>query len=180
MKKALSLLCALLLLCALTVPTFAVEVPQPKTFEVLDTPIAINTENVDEDGISPLAAMEYGYRKTNVKISGEWSEYKRISDNLETRNFTGTISSDRSVTFGTVVTGNIGKLGINTSVSLTNKIGYTLEVGKYSNKYMAYRVYYEVETGVREFYDMVTGRVISRNDYIVKVPQYGAYTLLNA
>ena len=43
---------------------------------------------------------------------------------------------------------------------------------------MAFRVKYKVEKGVRELYDMVTGEVISKNDYIVKVPQYGSYKIL--
>lgn len=44
---------------------------------------------------------------------------------------------------------------------------------------MGYRVRYEIETGTRECYDIVTGKVIDHNDYTVKTPIYGEYKLIN-
>lgn len=44
---------------------------------------------------------------------------------------------------------------------------------------MGYRVYYKVETGINECYDVVTGKVIKLNSYTVKTPQYGEYKLIN-
>lgn len=44
---------------------------------------------------------------------------------------------------------------------------------------MGYRVKYKVETGTREMYDMVTGKVVRSNKYTVKKTMYGEYALLN-
>lgn len=44
---------------------------------------------------------------------------------------------------------------------------------------MGYRVYYKVETGINEYYDIVTGKVIRSDSYTVKTPQYGEYKLIN-
>lgn len=41
------------------------------------------------------------------------------------------------------------------------------------------RVYYKVETGINEYYDIVAGKVIRSNSYTVKKPQYGEYKLIN-
>lgn len=43
---------------------------------------------------------------------------------------------------------------------------------------MGYRVYYKVETGTRELYDIVTGKVLRRKTYTIKIPQYGDYKLI--
>ena len=77
------------------------------------------------------------------------------------------------------MTGNIGSLGISTNTSISSEIGYTLNVGANRRVYMGYRVYYKVEQGTRELYDIVTGQVISSNSYTVKTPQYGEYKLIN-
>ena len=44
---------------------------------------------------------------------------------------------------------------------------------------MGYRVYYKVETGINESYDVVTGKVIRLNSSTVKTSQYGEYKLIN-
>ncbi len=59
------------------------------------------------------------------------------------------------------------------------RYGYTLNVGANKRVYMGYRVRYEIETGTRECYDIVTGKVIDHNDYTVKTPIYGEYKLIN-
>ncbi len=128
--------------------------------------------------VAPRFMNEYRYRKTNVKISYQWSGYKRVSDNLKTTSAGGSISANKGVTFGTEVSGNIYQLGISTGVSLSSEKNYTLNVGANQSVYMGYRVKYKVETGTREMYDMVTGRVISSNKYTVKTPIHGEYALL--
>lgn len=54
----------------------------------------------------------------------------------------------------------------------------TLNVGANKRVYMGYRVYYAVEKGTRELYDVVTGEVLRSYSYTVKVPQYGEYKLI--
>lgn len=43
---------------------------------------------------------------------------------------------------------------------------------------MAYRAYYKAETGIRELYDIVTGKVLRLKTYTIKIPQYGDYKLI--
>lgn len=54
-----------------------------------------------------------------------------------------------------------------------------LNVGSNKRVYMAYRVYYDVETGIIEYYDIANGNVIERNSYTIKIPKYGEYNLVN-
>ncbi|CUM80041.1 hypothetical protein GMB34_00595 [Turicibacter sanguinis] len=143
------------------------------------SPVIVQASENQIEEVSPRFINEYRYRKTNVKTSYQWSSYKRVSDNLKTGPEGGSISANKSVSFGTEVSGNISQLGIATNISLSSSKEYTLNVGANKRVYMAYRVKYKVETGTREMYDMVTGRVISSNTYTVKTPQYGEYALLN-
>ena len=121
-----------------------------------------------------------GYKKVNVSTTYEWGPYQRVSADLTTKDGkTGTISSDRQITFATQVTENISGLGIGTSGTVTTKIGYTLTVPANSTRYMAYRQYYKVEKGTRQCYNIANGNVVSSNSYTVKTPQTrGEYTLL--
>ena len=57
-------------------------------------------------------------------------------------------------------------------------MGYSLNVGPYQRVFMGYRVYYKIEKGTREFYDVVTGEILQTNKYTVKIPQYGEYALI--
>lgn len=141
------------------------------------SPIVIHASEFSEE-VSSRFINEYRYRRVNVKVRHEWSSYKRVSDNLRTDFAGGSISANRGVTFGTEVSGNVYQLGISTGVSLSSERNYTLNVGANQSVYMGYRVRYKVETGTREMYDMVTGRVISSNSYTVKTPIYGEYALL--
>jgi len=45
---------------------------------------------------------------------------------------------------------------------------------------MGYRVKYSVEEGTREMIDLVTGKVVSSNTYVVKNPKFGEYKLIDA
>lgn len=133
-----------------------------------------------ESEITPMFINDYRTRKVNVSYSYEWSGYRRVSDNLDTRNSSGgSITSNRTTTFTTAVSGSIAGLGINTSASVSSQVGYTMNVGPGKLVYLGYKVYYKVEKGTRQTYDSLTGQVISSNAYTVKVPQYGTYALLN-
>ena len=130
--------------------------------------------------ISPMFVNDFRTRKVNVSTTYEWSNYRRVSDNLNTYGSTGgSISANRSTTFGVEVSGTIAGLGISTSGSVSSQIGYTLNAGPNQAVYMGFRTRYEVERGTREVYDIVTGRVSSRNTYTVKRPMYGEYKLLS-
>lgn len=130
--------------------------------------------------VSPTFVNDFRSRKVNVSISYGWSGYRRVSDNISTYGISGgSISSTKTTTFGTEVSGDIYGLGISLSGSVSNQIGYTLNVGPNRVVYLGYRVYYKIEKGTRQYYDLATGKVISSNSYTVKFPQYGQYGLLN-
>lgn len=139
--------------------------------------ISPNVANSNAE-VSPSFINDFRYRAVNVTTSNEWSGYRRVSDNLKTGKGGGSISANKTTTFDTSVSGEINGLGISTSKSISSSIGYTLNVAPNTTVYMGYRVYYKVEKGTREYYDLVTGKVISRNSYTVKVPQYGEYKLI--
>ncbi|MFG3435385.1 hypothetical protein [Lysinibacillus fusiformis] len=157
------------------------EVVNPEEIEV-DSEEVVNPEEieVDSEEVTPYFVNDFRYRKVNVKTFNEWSGYKRASDNITTGEGGGSITATKSVTFGTDVSGAIDGLGISTSKSITSSIGYTLNADPNKTVYMGYRVYYKVETGTREYYDLVTGKVLKSNSYTVKVPQYGEFKLINA
>lgn len=135
---------------------------------------------IDENQNNDIAPqiMDVAYRKTNVTTYTEWSEYERVSDNACPVGSNGSISSNRTVTFRVDIKGAISGIDVISGGSITSAKNYTLPVDAGKCGYMAFRVKYKVEKGVRELYDMVTGEVISKNDYIVKVPQYGSYKIL--
>lgn len=124
------------------------------------------------------AARESAKQIANLLKDVKPFSYRRVSDNLVTDSEGGSISASKSVTFGTEVSGDITGINISTSASITSEIGYTLNVGANKRVYMGYRVYYAVEKGTRELYDVVTGEVLRSNSYTVKVPQYGEYKLI--
>ncbi len=125
------------------------------------------------------AIRGFANRKVNVNTHYEWSSYRRVSDNLQTGPAGGTISCTKSITFATEFSGNISGIGLSTGASVSTSVGYTLNVGPNKRVYMGYRVYYKVETGTNEFYDTLTGEVLTSTPYMIKIPQYGEYTLFN-
>lgn len=132
-----------------------------------------------EDNIYPKFINDYRNRKTNVSIYYESSPNKRVSSNIQTGKAGGSIISSRTVTFETNISGDIEGLGISTTVSISSTKGYVLNVGANQRAYMGFRVYYRVETGINELYDINTGKVIRSSRYTVKVPEYGEYVLIN-
>lgn len=132
-----------------------------------------------EEIVKPLFINDFRNRKKNVRTYNQWSPFKRVSDNMKTGNAGGSISSNKSVSFGCSVSGSIQGLGISRSGSVSSSMGYTLNVDKNKRVYMGFRVYYQVETGINEYYDVATGKVIRSNSYTVKKPQYGEYKLIN-
>lgn len=117
-------------------------------------------------------------KKINVVKSTEWSSFKRVSDNMTVGKAGGTIHCQKSVSFGTVVSGTISGLGISTSATKSTTVGYSINAAPNSTSYMAYRVKYNVEKGTRVVYDAVTGKTISTNKYTVKKPSIGEYKLI--
>lgn len=118
-------------------------------------------------------------RKTNVSTYNEWSDYRRVSDNIQTGSAGGSMPCTESITFSTEVSGYIFGLGKEKGTSKSSSIGYTLNVGADKRVYMGYRVYYKVETGTNEFYDTLTGEVLTSGSYTIKVPQDEEYALID-
>ncbi|KZN95405.1 hypothetical protein [Aeribacillus pallidus] len=152
----------------------------PSVGATTPAPVSTSTSIESANEIKTNFVNPYRNRKKNVRISYEWSPYKRVSDNLNTYGSSGgSLTSNRTVTFKTDVSGSIQGLGISTGASVSSSIGYTLNVPKNRTVYMGYRVYYKVERGTNETYDVVTGKVIRSNSYTVKTPLYGQYGLVN-
>ena len=148
----------------LSIVTVAFTMDSQTAAEVVDLEEVVNPEEivVDSEEVTPYFVNDFRYRNITTGKGG------------------GSITATKSVTFGTDVSGAIDGLGISTSKSITSSIGYTLNADPNKTVYMGYRVYYKVETGTREYYDLVTGKVLKSNSYTVKVPQYGEFKLINA
>ncbi|MBT2648065.1 hypothetical protein J7E52_15425 [Bacillus sp. ISL-34] len=118
--------------------------------------------------------------KKKVKKYTEWSSYKRVSQNLNTKGAKGgSISSDRSVTFSPTVSGSIKGLGISLGFSKSSAKNYSLDVGPNRRVYMGYRVRYAVETGENHTINIYNGDTITKKNYKVKKVKYGEYGLVN-
>lgn len=157
--------------------SFALFLPKESSAAELEKPSV--TKVTSSNTVSPLFVNDFRNVKKNVKKSESWSYYKRVSDNVITKNNTASIRADKSVTFKTDVSGDIGGLNISVGASKSSAIGYTLNVPKNSRVYLGYRVRYAVETGTNQRIDIVTGKVMSSKKYTVKVPKYGEYKLIS-
>lgn len=182
MKKLAPLLLSLITIFSLSVPAFASN--NVSSLYVNESDVEIVPDNELTGTTSPQSSTpdfvnDFRYRKVGVKISHGWSPYKRVSDNIITNSKGGSITATKSVTFGIVVSGNIYGLNISTSAKVCSKRDYTLNVGANKHVYLGYHVHYKIEKGTRELYDIVTGKVVSKNEYTVKTPQYGEYKLIN-
>lgn len=117
------------------------------------------------------------YRKTNVRHYTSYSNWKRVSSDLTTGSGGGSISCNKEVEFSGSVSGKIKGISVSFGGSKKSKVGYTLHVGPNQTRHMVYRVRYAVESGTREVYDAITGKVISRNSYTAKTVVTGEYAL---
>lgn len=165
----------------LTLSTALIIMPNESSASEKETSNSTTVKEVSEDQsnkVSPQMVNPYRYSKENVRVSNEWSSYRRVSDNLRTGSKGGSITSNRSVTFSPVISGSISGINVSTGSSKTSSVGYTLNVGANKSVYMGYRVRYEVERGTRVRTDVVTGKK-TRNSYTVKRPLYGEYRLLS-
>lgn len=170
MKKGLFSILAVVLILGFILPSSSLASTELSNKTVRENDSKNNT-------VTPNVVNPYRYSKENVKVTYQWSSYKRVSDNMKTGSKGGSITSNKSAKFTTVVSGGIA--GLNFSFgSKSSSIGYTLHVPANSRKYMAYRVKYRVETGTRVRTDIVTGKKV-KNKYTVKNPQHGEYKLLN-
>lgn len=123
-------------------------------------------------------ARTVSYYKTGVTTTYEWSGYKRVSDNVYAGAAGGSISSSDQVTFQTTASGAYSGLGFSFSKSLSSTLGYTLNLAPYQKAYMGWKVMNKVERGTRV--TKMGSNIISRDTYVVKIPQYGQYALLRA
>ncbi|MGN7283280.1 hypothetical protein ACTHP2_19380 [Bacillus altitudinis] len=134
----------------------------------------------DEEGtIKPEFIMDFRNVKKYVKKSTGWSKYKRISDNIKTGKAGGSITANKTVTFGTTSSGDVRGLTFGFNVSKSSAKGYTLNVGPNKRVYMGYRVNYNIEKGENWLIDIATGKVMSKKKYTHKKPRFGEYGLVN-
>lgn len=147
-----------------------------QTAYAVDIGNELNIESSEKSIVGIYPKIE----KEDVSYSYEWSDFERVSNNLNTYGSDGgTISVNRTVTFSVDVEGNIKGIGINVNASVTSEIGYSLEVPANRNVHLGYRVRYKIEKGTRVVRNGVTNKVMEKNEYTVKTPIYGEYKLIN-
>lgn len=130
-------------------------------------------ENIGQD-------RSYGglrYTKQNVRYRQEWSNFVPVSSMISTSSAGGSISVNQTRTFGVSISGVVHGLNVGGNASVSSGVGYTLHVPGNRRAYIGFRVLYRVETGTRvaSFYD---GKVHSKNNYTVKIPIRGEYSLI--
>ncbi|PRR95134.1 hypothetical protein C6W20_18755 [Bacillus sp. NMCN6] len=180
MKKSIVVLVTmftLLLSTAFSEGVHAEEAKSPSRVSNVD-PAEIYADPV-EGTIKPEFIMDFRNIKKNVKKSTGWSKYKRISDNIKTGKAGGSITANKTVTFGTTSSGDIRGLTFGFNVSKSSAKGYTLNVGPNKRVYMGYRVNYNIEKGENWLVDIVTGKVMDKTKYTHKKPRFGEYGLIN-
>lgn len=116
-------------------------------------------------------------RKSNVRVRNEWSGYRAVSHTVKASSAGASISTDRTTSFGTSISGDISKLNIGTNASVSSTIGYTLNIPANKTAYLGFRVLYRVETGTRTEY-LYDGKVYKKSNYTVKTPIRGEYALI--
>lgn len=144
-------------------------------FEVVDTPLEVEGNEVNNGGISPYMINPYVQRSKLVSTGYSWGGYTRVSDNLKGA---GTISTNRTRTFG--VTYSNGRVpGVSLNASVSNALGYSFQVPKGKTGYIGYRVYYQNRTyNVCNRFDRTKNSCQSGwYKTVAKVPQYGQYAL---
>ena len=180
MKKILSIILVLCMAISMGLTSFAAE---PTSIYVNEDEIEIVPYDALVEDLPSIERRfpinDYEYIKTDVTTSYEWSPYKRVSDNIVTDEEGGSITATKSVEFSTIISGNIQNISVDVGGAISSSIGYTLNVGPNKRVYLGYHVRYKVESGTRVCRDRYTGRVISSNEYTVKVPQYEEYKLIN-
>lgn len=87
-------------------------------------------------------------RKVNVKVTTEYSDYTRISDDLKTGPAGGTIVANKTITLSGGTTGNVSGISVQSGKSTSSSIGYSLNVGGNKTAYIGYRAVYRVERGL--------------------------------
>lgn len=158
-KRVLSLLLALTMCLSLCVPAFAA---QPEEIE---------------PNIGPIGGSYY-YTKRIISTDEEWSEYRRVSSNLEAGPAGGTLYCDTVTTFTFEFTGEISELGFAVGTELSSSVGHSINVPANRTAYLGYKVMWYIEEGIREKRSAISNQVLSENTYTVKIPQYGQYGLI--
>lgn len=155
-----------------------IETTSTETLNDLESSSYYNNAQTLRDVDYPVP--QYYYRKKSVRKFKQWSPYRRVSGNLQTKNYTGTIRVDRQTTFSTSIHGAINGINVTLGGSVTSSASYSINVGKNRRVYIGCRVLMNVESGIREKVNAKTGQVVSRNNYTVKRPSsIPEYTLLN-
>lgn len=188
MKRVAMMLAAIMCISAFSVaPVMAaqlVNVENPKhvnekDIEILPDDALTGTVVSVPDKPTPRFINDFLSRKTDVTHSYEWSGYKRVSDYAHFGAKGGSVSVNKGLSFGVVVAGVIEGLSISTAVNFFTQEGLTFNVGPYESVYVGAHVQYDVEEGIREQYDVISGKIISRNPYTVRTPIKLEYELVN-
>lgn len=143
---------------------------------VLDNEALTKRSEVRQPSIEARAYGTY-VEKKNVRTYYEWSGYRPVSHTLRTSSAGGSISTDKTTTFGVSISGDISRVNLSVSGSVSSTVGYTLNVPANRSAYLGFRVLYKVESGTRVEY-FHDGGIYKRSNYVVKVPVRGEYALV--
>lgn len=129
-------------------------------------------DDINDNVIVPYQSGN-GYQYVQKEVTDtyyEYSGYKKISEIVDTDSQGGSISSSNTTSFEAKVSGDIYGLNFNLNTKVSSQVGYELNVAPNSKAYLAYRVKYKVEKGVRKVY----GDTYSENKYTIKTPIPGS------
>ena len=120
----------------------------------------------------------YYYTKSVISNTTSYGSKTRVSDDIVVPPKGGTITCSIQKEFSAVISGNISGIQVNTSGKLTTKVGYSLNGTPGKTQYMAYRVKYADENGIRYKRALSSGKIVAQNNYSVKRPISGVYSLV--
>ena len=194
-KRMISLVLALAMCLSLCTTVFAEDATHEITEEnytqvgqfTFDNPIIrciqlgeIAKPGTEEDTVNGGQFGGVYYRKTDVGSGYEYSDPKRVSDDMVCTIAGGRISTNRTETISAKVSGAYEGLGFEISKSVTSELGYSFDVPKGVTAHIEYRAFLAVEFGVREKVSNMTGKVLARENYRVEIPQRGEYFLVTS
>lgn len=139
-----------------------------------------NLEVIEEDIDSKAIICCFYNKKYDVKNSTEWTGYKRVSDNVVTKNYTGSVTANKSVTYSASISGSATWADVGIGSSKSSSKSYTMNVPKNSRVFLGYRMKYKVERGKKCRAHVISKKCTTKGtSYTIKRPSLGEYALRN-
>ena len=120
----------------------------------------------------------YYYTKSVISNTTSYGSKIRVSDDIVVPPTGGSLACNIQKEFSAIISGSISGIQVNVSGKLTTNVGYSLNGTPGKTQYMAYRVKYAVEKGIRYKRALSSGKIVAQNNYTVKRPISGEYSLV--